>query len=179
MSNGSLWLEVDPGDKIPEEFYAVIETPKGSRNKYEVNKDGPGIILDRVLHSSVVYPLDYGLIPRTYYSDGDPMDVLVITSFPLHPGVIVKVRPIGMMKMIDGGDKDNKILCVASKDPNNSEIKDLKDVRKHLLDEIKNFFETYKILEGKKTSVEGWENADKAKDEIRLSIRMFNEKFQK
>jgi inorganic pyrophosphatase len=178
MANNSLWITTSPGDNVPEEFNAVIETPKGSRNKYEVNKEGQGINLDRVLHSSVGYPGDYGFVPRTYYDDGDPIDVLVITAFPLYPGTIVKVRPVGVMHMIDNGDKDDKIIAVASKDPYNKKIKDINDVNEQLLAEIKNFFETYKILEGKKTSVPGYGDAKEAKQQIVESLKKFNEKFQ-
>ncbi len=177
MANNSLWITASPGDDAPEEFYAVIETPKGSRNKYEVNKEGPGIMLDRVLHSSVMYPADYGFVPRTYYDDGDPIDVIVLTSFPLYPGTIVKVRPVGVMHMIDGGDRDDKIIGVASKDPSYSNIKDIKDVNPHLLKEIKNFFETYKILEGKKTSVSDYGDAAEAKKQIENSMKSFEDKF--
>lgn len=178
MANNSLWITTSPGENAPDEVNAVIETPKGSRNKYEVNKEGPGIILDRVLHSSVMYPADYGFVPRTYYDDGDPIDILVLTSFPLHPGVIVKARPIGVMHMIDGGDKDDKIIAVASKDPMNKKINDITDVNPQMLAEIKNFFETYKILEGKKTSVSDYGNAEEARKQISGSMKSFDEKFE-
>ncbi len=177
MSNNSLWITTPPGDDAPAEFNAVIETPKGSRNKYEVNKEGPGILLDRVLHSSVMYPADYGFVPRTYYDDGDPIDVIVLTSFPLYPGTIVKVRPVGVMHMIDGGERDDKIIGVASKDPSFNNIKDIKDVNPHLLKEIKNFFETYKILEGKKTVVSDYGDMEEAKKQVENSMKSFNDKF--
>ncbi|MHB1440685.1 MAG: inorganic diphosphatase [Cuniculiplasma sp.] len=178
MTNNSLWITTLPGDKAPEEFNAVIETPKGSRNKYEVNKEGQGVLLDRVLHSSVMYPADYGFVPRTYYDDGDPIDVLVLTSFPLYPGIIVKCRPVGVMHMIDGGERDDKIIAVASKDPAFNDIKDINDVNTHLLKEIKNFFETYKVLEGKKTTVSDYGNAEEAKKQVEESMKKFDEKFQ-
>ncbi len=177
MGNGSLWKEVSYGDKVPDEFMAVIETPMGSRNKFEVNKDGPGIVLDRVLYSSVSYPANYGFIPRTYYDDGDPIDVLVISSYPLPPGTIVNSRPLGTMHMIDGGDKDDKILAVAVKDPHFFHVKTMKDLGSHLLSEIENFFTTYKLLENKKTSVNGWGDAEDAKKQIMESIENYNEKF--
>ncbi|MCL4345424.1 MAG: inorganic diphosphatase [Candidatus Thermoplasmatota archaeon] len=178
MPKGSLWTDISYGDNVPDEFYAVIETPMGSRNKYEANKDGPGIILDRVLYSSVMYPANYGFIPQTYYDDGDPIDVLVLGTYPVFPGTIVLARPIGIMHMIDGGDKDNKIIAVAVKDPMNREITGLEQVNKHLLKEIQNFFETYKILEGKKTSVDGFGSVDEAKKEILDSINSYKDKFE-
>ncbi len=177
MPKGSLWTDVSFGENAPEEFYAVIETPMGSRNKFEANKGGPGIILDRVLYSSVMYPANYGFIPRTYYADGDPLDVLVLTTYPLPPGTIVLSRPLGVMKMIDGEDRDNKIIAAAVKDPANKVLKTIDDVNPHLLKEIQNFFETYKVLEGKKTKVEGYGNAEEAKKEIMDSIELYNEKF--
>ena len=177
MGNGSLWNEISYGDKVPDEFIAVIETPMGSRNKFEANKDGPGIVLDRVLYSSVSYPANYGFIPRTYYEDGDPIDVLVISTYPLPPGTIVKARPLGTMHMIDGGDRDDKIIAIATKDPHFSHVKTLKDIGPHFLLEIENFFTTYKILENKKTSVNGWGDIDDAKKQIMESIDSYNEKF--
>lgn len=179
MANDSLWITTSPGDNVPEEVNVVVETPRGSRNKYEVNKEGQGINLDRVLHSSVMYPADYGFIPRSYYEDGDPIDVLVLTSFPLYPGTILKARPVGVMHMIDGGDRDDKIIAVASKDPMNQGIKEITDVNPQLLAEIKNFFETYKLLEGKKTSVSDYGNANEAKKQIIDALKLFNDKFEK
>ncbi|MGP6240299.1 inorganic diphosphatase [Cuniculiplasma sp. SKW4] len=177
MPKGSFWTDVSYGENVPEEFYAVIETPMGSRNKYEANKSGPGIILDRVLYSSVMYPANYGFIPQTYYEDGDPIDVLVLSKYPVFPGVIILSRPIGIMHMIDGGEKDNKIIAVAVKDPTYKDIKTLDQVNPHLLKEIVNFFETYKILEGKKTQVDGYGDAEEAKKEIMASIDSYNDKF--
>ncbi len=174
---GSYWHSVPTGPNPPEEVYVVIETPKGSKNKYEIAKEFPGIVLDRVLHSSVMYPADYGLIPRTFYDDGDPIDALVLLSEKTYPGVVVEARPIGMMEMIDQGDLDNKILCVAKGDPMYRNIDSMELLPQHLLKEIANFFETYKILENKKTEVRGWKGKKEAVAEIEKSIRMYGDKF--
>jgi inorganic pyrophosphatase len=175
--NSSFWHTVSPGEEVPKKFNVVIETPRGSKNKFEMSKQFPGIVLDRVLHSSVVYPVEYGAIPGTLYDDGDPIDVMVLTSIPTFPGVVLEARPIGVMKMIDQGDKDNKILAVATKDPNYRHVKSLKDVPEHLLDEITNFFQTYKILEKKKTEVSGWEGQEFAEEEIKRSVESYRQKF--
>lgn len=176
---GSYWHSVPVGPNPPEELYVVVETPKGSKNKYEIAKDFPGIVLDRVLHSSVMYPLDYGLIPRTYYMDGDPLDAMVLVSQKTYPGIIIEARPIGMMEMIDQGDVDNKILTVAKGDPMFRDVKSLEDLPPHLLKEIANFFETYKILEKKETKVNGWKGKSEAVEEIKKSIELYNQKFSK
>ncbi len=177
MKTDSLWHIVSAGDKAPDEVNVIIETPRGSRNKYEISKDYPGILLDRVLHSSVVYPADYGLIPQTLYDDGDPIDVLVVMSFPSYPGIILKARPIGVMHMIDAGDKDNKIIAVPSKDPAFAHVTKLDDLNPHLIKEFKNFFETYKLLEGKKTSVNGFGSREEALAEISESMKVYSRKY--
>lgn len=172
----NLWTELKSGPNVPEVLYAVIEIPKGSRNKYEYDKDMESFALDRVLYSSVAYPADYGFIPQTIYDDGDPMDILVLMDQPTFPGCIIESRPIGIMGMIDGGDKDYKILAVAKEDPKYENIKDIEDVPSHLLDEIAEFFRTYKNLEGKEVEILSWENAEVAKKEAIRSIEMYNQK---
>lgn len=170
----NLWKDIVPGPSIPEVVYAVIEIPKGSRNKYEYDKDLESFALDRVLYSPFVYPADYGLIPQTIYDDGDPMDIMVLMEQPTFPGCIIEARPIGMMRMIDGGDNDDKILAVPLNDPRFEDIKDIDDVPSHLLKEIAHFFKEYKHLEGKSTDVLGWENAQKAMEAIKHSIDLYN-----
>jgi len=173
----NLWRELLPGTDVPEILYAVIEIPKGSRNKYEYDKDLESFALDRVLYSSVSYPADYGFIPQTVYDDGDPMDILVLMDQTTFPGCIIKSRPIGVMGMIDGGDKDYKILAVPVDDPKYEDVKDIDDVPKHLLEEIAEFFKTYKNLENKKVEVLGWENAEIAKKEAIRSVELYKEKY--
>ena len=145
----NLWSEIESGSDIPDVVTAVIEVPKGSRNKYEYDKEREAFMLDRVLYSPVVYPADYGFIPKSTYDDGDPMDILVLMEQPTFPGCLIEARPIGIMGMIDGGDKDYKILAVPEDDPRFSDVQDISDVPSHLLKEIEHFFSVYKNLEGK------------------------------
>jgi inorganic pyrophosphatase len=171
----NLWKDLESGPSAPEVVYAVIEIPKGSRNKYEYDKDMEAFALDRVLYSPFHYPAEYGIIPQTFYDDGDPMDIIVIMDQPTFPGCVIESRPIGMMKMIDGGDKDDKILSVPTQDPRFTEIKDINDISNHYLLEIAHFFEDYKRLEGKETEILGWEHADKAIKAIEHSMELYKE----
>ncbi|BBL63011.1 MAG: inorganic diphosphatase [Methanobrevibacter arboriphilus] len=173
----NLWTELNPGSEFPEVINTVIEIPKGSRNKYEYDKDMEAFALDRVLYSSVVYPADYGFIPQTVYDDGDPMDIMVLMEQPTFPGCVIASKPIGIMGMIDGGDKDYKILAVPVDDPKFKDINDISDVPSHILDEIAEFFKTYKNLEGKEVEVLNWDNAEMAKKEAIRSIELYKEKY--
>lgn len=175
--NNSYWHSLPIGPEPPEHLYVVIETPKGSKNKYEISKEFPGVVLDRVLHSSVMYPIEYGAVPRTLYSDGDPLDAMVLVSEPTYPGIVLEARPVGVMKMIDQGDRDNKILMVAEGEPRFRHVNTYSDLPEHFLNEIVNFFQTYKILEKKKTEVTGWEGKEAAIKEIEESIEAYNQKF--
>lgn len=145
------------GTGYPEKFFAVIEIPKHSRNKYEYDEEFDAIKLDRVMHSSLVYPADYGFIPETRAEDGDHLDVLVLTGSPALSGSFMEVRPIGVMHMIDGGVPDEKIIAVEAKSPRYKEILDLADVREHTLLEIRHFFEEYKKLENKNVEIDGFD----------------------
>lgn len=138
----------------------LIEIPGGSKNKYEFDKDMNAFALDRVLFASVKYPYDYGFVPNTLADDGDPLDGMVMMDEPTFPGCVIAARPIGMLLMIDGGDRDEKILCVPAEDPRYSEVKSLKDVSPHRLEEIAEFFRTYKNLEKKVTEIQGWKDVD-------------------
>jgi len=144
-------------------FEAIVEIPRGSRNKYEFDPETGFIRLDRVLFSSVHYPGDYGFIPGTQAADGDPMDVLILVEEPTFPGCRVRVRPIGVLLMHDEHGGDEKILGVPVADPHFAEVTDLKDLPQHWLAEVQNFFERYKELEGKTVSAEGWKGAREAK----------------
>jgi inorganic pyrophosphatase len=173
----NLWRELRPGPKVPDTIYAIIEIPKGSRNKYELHKDSGMIVLDRVLFSSLHYPGDYGLIPRTFYDDGDPLDILLMTNEPTFPGCIIQARPIGIFRMLDRGLHDDKILAVPATDPLFNEYDDLTDVPPHFLQEVAHFFEVYKDLEGMRTKPIGWEGAEAAKSEIMRSIKLYDDRF--
>jgi inorganic pyrophosphatase len=159
----TLWTSLPVGRDPPNIINVIVETPKGSKNKYEVSKEYDCILLDRVLHSSVVFPLEYGMIPRTYYEDGDALDAMVVMSEPTFTGCVVEARPIGLLRMRDEKGKDDKVLCIAIRDPRNREYYDLTDLPTHFLDEIAEFFRTYKHLEeGKNTEVLGWEGKEAA-----------------
>jgi inorganic pyrophosphatase len=146
----------------PNSVEAVIEIPAGSRNKYEMDPKTGHIHLDRVLFSSVHYPADYGYIPGTISADGDPLDILVLVNEPTFPGCHIKVRPIGVLLMRDEKGVDEKILGLPIADPRFKGMKDLKDIQKHWLVEIENFFNIYKELENKEIEVEGWRGAEEA-----------------
>ena len=155
-------LDVKIGPDAPEVFHAVIEIPRGSTNKYEVDQETGTIMLDRVLYSPLFYPFDYGYIPQTHYLDGDPLDVLVLTSHPLFPGCVVEVSPIGVLKMSDEKGPDEKILCVAKRDPRYGYRKTLEELNQHTLKELTHFFEVYKTLEEKSVEIEGWHGRELA-----------------
>ncbi len=149
-----------PAQPKPGLVNVVVEITAGSKNKYEFDKDLNAMALDRVLYASVMYPYDYGFIPNTLADDGDPLDGMVMMDQPTFPGCVIAARPIGMMEMIDGGDRDEKLLCVPDKDPRYANIKSIKDIPQHRLDEIAEFFQTYKNLEKKKVEILGWKDVD-------------------
>ncbi|MBP2046458.1 inorganic diphosphatase [Methanobacterium aggregans] len=171
----NLWKDIATGPAAPEAVYAVIEIPRGSRNKYEYDKEKEAFILDRVLYSPVHYPAEYGIIPKTLWDDGDPMDILVLMDQPTFPGCIIETRPVGVMKMIDTGENDDKILGVPVDDPRFKDVFDIEDLPEHLLDEIQHFFAEYKKLQGKKTEVLGWEGKEEAFDAIKRSIKLYED----
>lgn len=172
----NLWHEVDR--KKPEEFNAIIECSKGSRVKYEVDKDTGLICFDRVLYSPMHYTCDYGFVPQTLWEDGDPLDVLVITHEPLVPGCLIKCRPLAYLEMIDGGDSDIKVLAVPVKDPRFDYIKSVSDVDPHLLKEISHFFKVYKDLQNKKVEVGDWKGYDDTIKAIKKSFDDYDSKFK-
>lgn len=175
----NLWHDIPLGDDAPKTFNTIIEIPCNSANKYEVDKETGLIKLDRVLFGSQYYPFDYGFAPQTYWHDEDPLDVMVLTSFPLEAGILVEVRPIGVLPMIDGGDSDHKILAVPAEDPRWNDVQTLNDVSDHRLKEIKNFFETYKVLQGKDVKCEEWQDKDVAMKTVEESVQLYKEKFAK
>lgn len=148
----NIWHDIDQKRIKSEDFYAVIEISKGSKNKYELDKKTGLIMLDRILYTSTHYPENYGFIPLTYADDLDPLDVLVLCSEPLIPMSLVRCYPIGVIKMVDGNYNDDKILAVAYNDPNLNHYKEISDVPTHLINEIEHFFSVYKNLEHKSTT---------------------------
>jgi inorganic pyrophosphatase len=143
------WHHISPGSNIPHHLNAIIEIPKGSRAKYEIDKTTGLIKLDRVLYGSMMYPLHYGIIPRTLFDDGDPLDVMLITQVPLVPLTLVEVRLVGVMRMLDNNIPDDKLLAVPLKDNSTFHIHDIQHIPETFLDELRNFFENYTKLEGK------------------------------
>lgn len=165
----NFWHDLSSGPKLPEVVHAVIEVPKGNRNKYEYSKKAGVIKLDRVLYSPVVYPGDYGFIPRTLFEDGDPMDILVMINEATFPGCVIEARPIGIFRMIDNEEKDFKVLAVPATDPNFHGYYDVKDIPQHFPKEVEHFFLTYKHLQGTQVETQGWGDASEAKKEIESS----------
>ena len=164
------------GEHAPKLVTAVIEIPLGSVNKYEYDKKLHVFRLDRTLHSPVHYPGDYGFIPGTLASDGDPLDVLVLVDAASFPGCVMEVRPIGLLRMVDQGQKDSKVLAVTSSDPTYAEVKNFEGVYTHILKEIEHFFTIYKSLEGKRVQTMGWETAGEAHKVIENCRKRFEEK---
>ena len=158
---------------MPEVVNAVIEIPKGSKNKYEYDPEMGAIRLDRVLHSAVFYPADYGFIPRTLSDDGDPLDILVLITESTFPGCVMKARPVGVLNMTDDKGIDEKIIAVAVGDPKLREIEDISDLDEHTVKEIANFFEIYKQLENKMVRVDGWMGKEDAHKVIQEAVARY------
>ena len=173
------WHDVSLGNDVPHSFPAVIEVPKGSKNKYELDKPTGLIRVDRVLFSSVQYPANYGFIPRTYCEDNDPLDVLVLGQEPVHPLSILIAKPIGLMKMSDQGETDDKIIAVHANDPEYSHYNSISELPPHRLAELKRFFEDYKALEHKKVVVEEFLGPDQAILSITAAIELYKKHFIK
>ncbi len=175
MSN--IWHDVDIDRIKTDDFLVVIEISKGSKNKYELDKDTGVLILDRVLHTSTHYPANYGFIPRTFADDDDPLDALVLCSEPIVPMTIVRCYPIGAMKMIDNGSNDEKIIAIPYGDPAYNSYKDISELPKHIFDEIAHFFTVYKNLEHKETAVDEFVGAGSVKGIIEDSISRYKKLY--
>lgn len=161
----------------PDKFTAVIEISKGSKVKYEIDEETGLLALDRILSTSVAYPWNYGFIPRTYAFDGDPLDILLVCSETILPNTLVECKPLGLLKMIDGGDQDDKVIAVATKDRFFKDFENVDQLPKHLIEEIRHFFCVYKALEGKVTEAKEMLDVEAAKDMIRVCIDRYNEEF--
>lgn len=164
----NLLHNVESGNR--DEMNVIIEIPKGSKNKYEIDKKTGLIALDRAMHSSQDYPFDYGFVPQTLWDDGDALDVVVLTTYPLLPGILVRVRPVAIFDMVDSGESDAKIIAVPTDDPRWKNVNDLGDVNEHTIKEMKHFFETYKQIQNKEViirAIQGSEDAKKAFDRAR------------
>ena len=175
MSN--IWHDVSPKRISPEDFLCVVEISKGSKKKYELDKETGYIILDRILHTSTHYPANYGFIPRTYGDDNDPLDVLLLCSEPLEPLTLVRAYPIGVISMIDNGRADEKIIAIPFNDPNYNNYKNLDELPKHIFNEMCHFFTVYKNLENKDTAVDEVCSREVALETIAAAIAHYKDCF--
>lgn len=173
------WHDVTPGLKLPAEFMAVIEIPRGSSVKYELDKATGLLRLDRMLYSSVHYPANYGFIPQTYAEDDDPLDVLVLCQEPVDPLTLVRARAIGLMTMVDSGKKDHKILAVALDDPEFNSFEEASELPMHRLQMLRRFFQDYKILEGKQVEVDDLQPAAFALPIIEDALQRYSQERRK
>ena len=171
----NIWHDIQASRIAPDDFVAVIEIQKGSKQKYELDKKTGLLILDRILYTSTHYPANYGFIPHTLASDGDPLDVLVLCSESLIPLSLVSVYPIGVITMEDNGDADEKIIAIPFTDPNYNTYKSLADLPKHVFDEMQHFFTVYKQLEGKNTAVHTVQGREEAVNIIKQSLIRYKE----
>lgn len=173
----NIWHDISPKRISPEEFVACIEIPKGGKNKYEMDKETGLLYLDRVLYTSTHYPANYGFIPRTYADDNDPLDVLVLCQESIVPMTLVKCYPIGVIKMIDNEQEDEKIIAIPFNDPSVNMYTDISQIQQHMFEEMSHFFRVYKGLEGKETIVSEVMGPDEAKKIIKKSIARYKEYF--
>jgi inorganic pyrophosphatase len=171
------WHDLPTGPNPPAEVTAVIEIPTNERNKYELDKASGVFRLDRVLHSAVHYPGDYGFLPRTLGEDGDPLDVLVLMTSPVFTGCLVDARPIGLFHLVDSGVPDEKVLAVPMGDPYSEGLHELDDIPQHYLKEIEHFFRVYKDLEGTRTETRGFEGAGAARLAVTRAMSAYQERF--
>ena len=173
----NIWHDIAPEMISPTDFSAVIEIPDGSNCKYELDKQTGLLRLDRVLYTSTHYPANYGFIPRTYADDGDPLDVLVLCSESIHPMTLVQVYPIGVMRMIDNGALDDKIIAVPFSDPSYNHYRSIDELPAHIFDEIMHFFSVYKQLENKQTAVKELFDREEAEKIVADCIEAYTQKF--
>lgn len=165
--------DIDPG--TAESINVIIEIPKGSKNKYEIDKKTGLIALDRVSHTSQDFPFDYGFIPQTLWDDGDALDVVLLTTHPLYPGILVRVRPVAIMSMVDSGDSDAKIIAVPVDDPRWNDISDLADLNAHTLLEIEHFYSTYKKLQKKEVVINDFKGKKEAQEAFARGIQLYKD----
>ena len=175
----NIWHDISKERITARSFESLIEIPKGCKAKYELDKETGLLKLDRVLYTSTVYPANYGFIPRTLAEDGDPLDVLVLCGETIYPMTLVNCYPIGVIKMIDGGSLDEKIIAIPFKDPTYNNYYDIHELPNHVFDEMMHFFEVYKTLEHKQTTVKEICHRDDAVEIINKCISMYKDKFGK
>jgi inorganic pyrophosphatase len=169
----NLLHDIDPGTK--EEMNVIVEINKGSHNKYEIDKKTGIIALDRVAHTGQDFPFDYGFVPQTLWDDDDALDVILLTTYPLLPGILVRARPVALMNMIDSGDADDKVIAVPTDDPRWKNTKDLADINTHTLKEIEHFYGTYKKLQNKEVVVHGFKGRAEAEAAFARARKLYTE----
>lgn len=175
----NIWHDITPSRIKTDDFEALIEIPKGCKEKYELDKETGMLRLDRVLYTSTVYPANYGFLPRTLADDGDPLDVLVLGNAPIYPMTLVRCYPIGVIKMVDSGSLDEKIIAIPFQDPNYNTYHDISELPAHIFEEMMHFFEVYKTLEHKSTAVKEICHREEAEAIIDKCIKLYNEKYAK
>jgi len=174
---GNIWHDISPKRINPEDFVAVIEISKGSKKKYELDKESGMLMLDRILYTSTHYPANYGFIPRSYGDDNDPLDVLVLCSEELEPMTLVRCFPIGYISMLDGGRNDEKIIAIPFADPTYNQYRDITELPGHIFDEMAHFFTVYKALEGKQAMAGDVNGRDAAIQVIQDALDRYVENF--
>jgi inorganic pyrophosphatase len=177
----NLWHDVSRGENVPEEINVIVEISKGSNNKYEIDKETGLIKLDRANYSSAAFPYDYGFVPQTLWEDGDALDVILLTTYPIQTGILVAARPVGVIEMIDSGESDFKIIAVPVEDKRWDDVQDVSDLNQHNLKEYQHFLETYKALKGKPAPVEikGIKGKADAIEAVKKSVELYKQKFSK
>lgn len=171
----NLWHDIAPGTK--DAINVIVEINKGSKNKYEIDKETGMITLDRALYSAQSFPFDYGFIPRTLWDDGDAVDVVLLTTNPLPPGILVRARPVAIMSMVDSGEADDKVLAVPVDDPRWAKVQDLADINAHTVKEIEHFFSTYKQLQNKEVKINGFKGKAEAEAAFVRGCELYSQKF--
>lgn len=169
------WHKVNIGENAPKVVNGIIEIPKNTRAKYELDKESGLLLMDRVIYSSMYYPANYGFIPKTYCDDKDPLDILVLSQINIVPMCLVSAKVIGVMRMLDNGESDDKIIAVAENDMSVSHINDISELPGHFLKELRNFFEDYKKLENKTVIIEEFQNAETAREIVKKSMADYDE----
>lgn len=172
----NLWHDIEPGTK--EVMHVIVEINKGSKNKYEIDKKTGLIALDRVAHTAQDFPFDYGFVPRSFWHDQDPLDVILLTTYPLMPGILVRARPIALMKMIDSGERDDKIIAVPTDDPRFEKVQELGDINSHTLKEIEHFYSTYKKLQNKEVEVQGFQGKKEAQAAFEEGLELYAKQYK-
>jgi inorganic pyrophosphatase len=177
----NLWHDVPLGENAPQEVNVIVEIPKGSNNKYEIDKETGLIKLDRANYSSAAFPYDYGFVPQTLWDDGDALDVILLTTYPIPTGILVSARPVGVIDMVDSGESDYKIIAVPTEDKRWDDVQDIGDINKHSLKEFQHFLETYKALKGKPSPVEikSIMGKKEALEAVKKSVELYKQKFVK